>query len=333
MQSQLRDLDNLAPNTVPDFFHETGIQVQFLNLRSVHAHIHKNIIELVYCISGTICCHNAHEVFTLHAGDLMCFEQNDLRFLMAEKDNLTLIIHIDLHSVSDPIEDYLHTLIVCNSVEKDISNPQSLLELSSQMLTIAYVYAQYAECPDVKATDQQLSSLGTSLVSYLHDKFSWFRILDNDRQTHAYDDRFRKVVEYITQLQYDSFHNLSTNQIAETLHLNPSYLTSFMRRTSVRSLNNLVSYYKCLVAQLLLLQTSLSITEIAENSGFSSDKYLFQYFKKYFGCTPHQYRKEFRQYHKMGDSFETISSSEMIPIIMRELAELTVRRYCDHCQQ
>ena len=52
---------------------------------------------------------------------------------------------------------------------------------------------------------------------------------------------------------------------------------------------------KMLIVKQCLLDTELTIAQIAEMMGFSSAYYLSACFKKSFGYAPNEYRKKFRK--------------------------------------
>ena len=54
--------------------------------------------------------------------------------------------------------------------------------------------------------------------------------------------------------------------------------------------NNYINKFRMERAAEMLRQTELSMTEIAERTGFSSSRYFSTTFKKYMGVTPTQYK-------------------------------------------
>ena len=56
--------------------------------------------------------------------------------------------------------------------------------------------------------------------------------------------------------------------------------------------NNYINKLRMERAAEMLRQTELSMTEIAERTGFSSSRYFSTMFKKYMGVTPTQYKND-----------------------------------------
>jgi len=58
-----------------------------------------------------------------------------------------------------------------------------------------------------------------------------------------------------------------------------------------------ISIQKVEASKNLLESSEVSITELAYGLGFSSSNYFASVFKKIMGCTPREYRKQFKQSH------------------------------------
>ena len=86
----------------------------------------------------------------------------------------------------------------------------------------------------------------------------------------------------------------SLQKMADALFVNGSYLLrTFKRCTGMTPL----SYHhliRCLIAKELLVNTDQSITEIGEAAGFVSSSHFSHIFRKMEGCTPSEYRKQYR---------------------------------------
>ena len=78
--------------------------------------------------------------------------------------------------------------------------------------------------------------------------------------------------------------------LAEQFHLNPQYISQlFKSEIGVNFLAYLTSI-RMEKAKKLLLSTSLSVAEVAEQSGYGD----YRVFKKSEGITPSQYRRDFQ---------------------------------------
>lgn len=86
--------------------------------------------------------------------------------------------------------------------------------------------------------------------------------------------------------------NITLDILAELTHTNKFYLAhSFTECVGVSPIRYLMER-RMQVSRELLLNTSHSIAEIAESTGFSSQSYFSQQFRKENGMTPQKFRKE-----------------------------------------
>jgi len=86
--------------------------------------------------------------------------------------------------------------------------------------------------------------------------------------------------------------DLSLGDIAKFVFLSPSYFTrAFKEETGMSPINYLLKV-RIERAKELLADTSLKISDIALNVGFSNQQRFNEMFKKYTGVTPLQYRKQ-----------------------------------------
>jgi len=91
--------------------------------------------------------------------------------------------------------------------------------------------------------------------------------------------------------------DISLGDIAKFVFLSPSYFTrAFKEETGMSPINYLLKV-RIERAKELLADTSLKISDIALNVGFSNQQRFNEMFKKYAGVTPLQYRKQNNKKH------------------------------------
>lgn len=87
---------------------------------------------------------------------------------------------------------------------------------------------------------------------------------------------------------------LSRSMIAETVHMNPDYVSYLFHKESGKSLTVYILEERLAYAKKLLATTTMSLQEISLQCGFSSCSYFHQQFKKNLGMTPQKYRQDRR---------------------------------------
>jgi AraC-like DNA-binding protein len=96
----------------------------------------------------------------------------------------------------------------------------------------------------------------------------------------------------VSYIQNNFERDISLGEIAKYVFLSPSYFTrAFKEETGVSPISYLLRV-RIDRAKELLVDTSLRISDIALNVGFSNQQRFNEMFKKYAGLTPLQYRKK-----------------------------------------
>ena len=108
------------------------------------------------------------------------------------------------------------------------------------------------------------------------------------------EEQDERIINSITRFMQEHLaEEMSLSVLAEEFHMNPQYISQlFKNEIGVGFLAYLTSI-RMEKAKKLLLSTSLSIGEIAEQSGYGDYRVFTKVFKKSEGITPSQYRRDF----------------------------------------
>ena len=88
-------------NLTPETHHEIPISAKLMNIRHYSSHMHKDSLELLYCISGNLNLVSAHmDYLQLHENELLLLDRNDIHYAWADDDNKILVVHIGLADYS-----------------------------------------------------------------------------------------------------------------------------------------------------------------------------------------------------------------------------------------
>ena len=102
----------------------------------------------------------------------------------------------------------------------------------------------------------------------------------------------KTVLSYIT----DHYHEkLYVQDLASQVNMNEQYFCRFFKEYTGATFSQYLAKYRVLQAEQPLAQTSKKISEIALETGFADESSFIQCFRKYYGCTPGNYRKEITQ--------------------------------------
>lgn len=101
------------------------------------------------------------------------------------------------------------------------------------------------------------------------------------------------VLDAIYYMEKNYSHKLSLDMVARTAGFAPAYFSRIFQAQVGKSYSQYLSAIRLKNAELLLIRTSKSITEIALETGYSHVSNFTEHFKKSNGMTPFAYRKAF----------------------------------------
>lgn len=105
------------------------------------------------------------------------------------------------------------------------------------------------------------------------------------------DHRFTMIKKFIE----DNINgNITAKEIANYMHLSQKQVYRIVMKKTGRSIKDLIERAKLDRAKKLLKNTELSLKEIADELGFSSEYYFNQFFKREEGYPPGVYRKNIK---------------------------------------
>ena len=103
----------------------------------------------------------------------------------------------------------------------------------------------------------------------------------------------RAITGITRYLQEHLAEEVSLSILAEEFHLNPQYISQLFKNEIGVGFLAYLTNIRMEKAKKLLLSTSFSVAEIAEQAGYGDYRVFTKVFKKTEGITPSQYRREF----------------------------------------
>ncbi len=204
------------------------------------------------------------------------------------------IHEITIHIHKDLLDEQLLSRRVFKSI-RDMLN-RSLHGISFSEKTIQEVMPRLMELPKTSGIDYFLE-----FVSILHDlsisrnqkllstSFSNFDNYENS-------DKIKKVHEFVQ----DNFQRkISLDEISELVNMTAVSFNRFIKKRTGRTFISYVNNMRISYASRLLLETDLSVGEIAYKCGFNNLANFNRMFKKIKNNTPSEFRTEFNGIQKV----------------------------------
>ena len=97
-----------------------------------------------------------------------------------------------------------------------------------------------------------------------------------------------QILEYI---DLNIANAISCNSVAKHFNYNLNYLSKLIKKETGRSMASYILREKCRVGANWILETNMSISEIAKELGFCSLSHFTNSFEKIMKCSPSMYKK------------------------------------------
>lgn len=192
--------------------------------------------------------------------------------------------------------------VVIMDINIPIMNGLKVIEISrTKHPEIAYVivsgYDDFSYCR--KALQLQIADYILKPVNYEEfgsciDNLKISMYERNTMENSDLDKSDERVISSIMRyMQEHLSEEISLSVLSEVFHLNPQYISQLFKNEIGVGFLAYLTNIRIEKAKKLLLSTSLSVTEIAEHTGYSDYRVFTKVFKKTEGITPSQFRREF----------------------------------------
>ncbi|MCR2804663.1 response regulator transcription factor [Paenibacillus soyae] len=114
------------------------------------------------------------------------------------------------------------------------------------------------------------------------------KLLETAENAKVYSPQVQEAIRYIEERLAEA---ISLKDVAEALHMNASYFSVLFKEQTGLTFTEYVTRRRIQRAKELLGGTSLSVSQIAEQVGYQTDKYFVKVFRSLEGSSPGQYRK------------------------------------------
>ncbi len=170
---------------------------------------------------------------------------------------------------------------------------------------ISYELSEYEE----HAISKGSSSRAAAYVAIMHDgKYYWGVGVDEDiikssiaalvsaanklaREQHITAGREERIVDIIGFIQ-KNYVDVTLDMLADCFHLSKPYLSKYIKEKAGMTFQDVVREERMRRARSMLKETSQTVETIAANVGYENVEHFNRLFKKAYGMTPVQYKRQ-----------------------------------------
>lgn len=159
---------------------------------------------------------------------------------------------------------------------------EGLLKITEKFYEMLEEYKDYSIY-----TDEILKGMMFHLFTLII-RYSQASSFQRPRTSKTNNEAINKALLYIDTYVMNSPR---MEDVADYVGLTPSYFSRLFKKTTGSTFSEYLLLFKLQISRVLLMQTTLTIEEIAAQIGLCNGNYLSNLFKKYYKETPTQFRK------------------------------------------
>ena len=256
-------------------------------------HWHEEV-EFKYVKSGVLKLRTEKEEFILHSGDVCFTNTNIMETSEAfDKTKETLVTTVVFHPAL--ISGHFQSVYEKKYVKPVLTNRQiKVIKITSETESGAALcrgLPKIQQLSEQENTEFQIRNLLSELWLQLIREIE-LQLNSRPADLLRNKDRIRYMLQYI----YTHYtEKITLEDIAASANVSEREALRTFKKALDKAPFDYLNEYRLDKARELLETTDLNITEVAVSTGFSDSAYFGKVFRKYFDCTPGQYRKRRRE--------------------------------------
>lgn len=245
-------------------------------------------LELLIVVEGSIELKVGYEWLHLKRGDIMLINSDEIHSIKeTDEKNKIVCVYMDCNVCYEKFSDFYEIVAIWTykeAYEKLNLNRKAILD------NVGYLATVLEEGSDKDKIMHGYEMLLKSLVyCYRID------ITNPDGTAFQVTDEKKDVIYRIIKYMYSNYdHKVNLQDISEKEYMSLFYLSHSFKDITGYSFRDWLNFVRVENAEKLLLNSSLSITEIAYQCGFSDVRYFNKHFVKWYKITPNKYRNLFK---------------------------------------
>lgn len=118
------------------------------------------------------------------------------------------------------------------------------------------------------------------------------QILQADRADQPEPVNNPAISRAVKIIRAEYMKDIGLEEVADRVNLSPGYLSALFSQQLGQSFVKYLNQYRLGVAERMLCETNMKVSDIAAGVGFPGESYFISLFKQRFGMTPRSYRKQ-----------------------------------------
>lgn len=272
-------------------------------------------IELLYMLEGNMDICVEQKVSNLKTDDIFVVNANKRHEIRNPESPLIMRLLINYQMACEAFQNQ-NVMFWCDSCN---SQNEKYDELRRQLRRLL---KHHVESEDYATTFGFMADC----YEILHQLTANFMVKSTDIQSHEEGDRYEERLNQINQYINSNYDQpISMKELSEKLFLSNGYLSRFFKKNYGMSFANYLTNVRVFHAADQLLYTDAPVTLVAYNCGFTSAAFFNKVFKKTYGVTPTEFRRQAAGKQEKPEELQTKKGVERRVeqmLISEELGEL-----------
>lgn len=287
----------------------TNYEIFLGSVVRVNRHLHEGL-SLFLVLQGTIEVELNGQMLYMQQDSCFCINNGEIYGLSTEGGCVLLGFHFGIQYLKEECPQLLKYTYFC-----DESQEESYSLLKKNIADSAFCYLKKEEGADLM--------FKSALYKMLYLLQQYFRLeeLPSAVEEQLVDFRVRTILSYI---QKNYKNRISLKELAENEYMSVQYLSKLFQRKMGINLSRYLSMLRLESASKDLINTDISMTQIALNNGFANVKAFNTQFKKNYKELPSEYRKQNRLTKDSKEdrfSFTALKKGESFDILVKYLSQ------------
>ncbi|MBN1468433.1 MAG: helix-turn-helix domain-containing protein [Fusobacteriaceae bacterium] len=259
------------------------IAINFLEIEKIYSSWHKEL-KIIYLLEGQVSLDCKKEKYFLEENDFFIVNSYDLVDIQTISLNKTIVLEILIDNI------FLNKLYEKISYIKFYSYSKDLNIESFKYEKVRFLISKILNKIVNRKVDSKILIYKQliNLTLYLVNNFKIEGEIIEKDMSNKY--RLMKILNFIEN-NYEK-EELNVQNISDFMKLSPQYLQKIFRENLSIGIIEYLNSYRIKKSTEDLKYTNKSVLEISIDNGFTNNKTYHRLFKKYYGITPLNFRKE-----------------------------------------
>lgn len=261
---------------------ELPMLLMMTSVKYIALHWHDRI-EFILVLKGGALTYVGQKDYYLKENDLLFINSNEIHGVESTEDNRLLVLQIPLSFIQQYYKNIENVSFHCQSFLHE--NQENFNKIRSTIIEMMLILKKKEIGYEIK-----IQSLLLDIIYQLVVNFK----IENEQITNLKGKNMERLNRIMDYIQENFMYPLTLQEIADNEQITVPYLSRYFRQHTGHLFSNYLNSLRLEHAVRQLIDTDLTVTQIAMESGFSNLNTFHNLFKEIFHTTPNQYRKRQR---------------------------------------